>query len=83
MKKRVICIDDKKLPPGAEIKEGEEYIVRESFINSFDQRAYVLIGIRNLGRTKYGLPWQGYNSQRFEDITLVEHFTEEAIESVI
>ena len=41
MKKRVICIDDKKLPPGAEVKEGEEYIVRESFINRFDQRAYV------------------------------------------
>jgi len=72
MNKKVICINDKKLPPGAQIKEGEEYNVRESFINSFDQRAYMLIGIRNLGRTKYGLPWQGYNAQRFEELSPIE-----------
>ena len=72
MKKKVICINDKQLPIGAEIKEGEEYIVRESFINSFDQRAYMLIGLRNLGRTKYGLPWQGYNAQRFEELNPIE-----------
>ena len=66
MNKKVICINDKKLPPGAEVKEGDEYIVRESFINSFDQRAYMLVGVRNLGRTRYGLPWQGYNAARFE-----------------
>ena len=66
-----------KLPPGAQITEGEEYIVRESFINSFDQRAYMIIGIRNLGRTKYGLPWQGYNAQRFEEINPIEETKEE------
>ena len=49
MNKKVICINDKQLPPGAEIQEGKEYTVRESFVNSFDQRAYVLIGVRNLG----------------------------------
>ena len=66
--KKVICIDDKNLPTGAEIVEGEVYIVRESFVNSFDQRAYMLNGVRNLGRTRFGLPWQGYRSDRFEII---------------
>ncbi len=66
--KKVICIDDKNLPAGAEIVEGEVYIVRESFVNSFDQRAYMLTGIRNLGRTRFGLPWQGYRSDRFDII---------------
>jgi hypothetical protein len=77
MNKKVICINDKKLPPGAEVKEGDEYIVRESFINSFDQRAYMLVGVRNLGRTRYGLPWQGYNAQRFEEPNPIEENQEE------
>lgn len=79
MNKKVICINDKKLPPGAEIKEGKEYTVRESFVNSFDQRAYVLTGVRNLGRTQYGLPWQGYNAQRFEDVDMVEEIQQETL----
>ena len=82
MNKRVICINDKQLPAGAEIKEGKEYTVRDSFINSFDQRAYMLIGVRNLGRTKYGLPWEGYNSKRFEEMELIEetkHHSESAL----
>ncbi len=77
MNKKVICINDKKLPPGAQISEGEEYSVRESFINSFDQRAYMLVGVRNLGRTRYGLPWQGYNAQRFEENNPIEENQEE------
>jgi len=77
--KKVVCINDKQLPAGAEVKEGEIYIVRESFINSFDQRAYMLNGVRNLGRTKYGLPWQGYNSQRFEIIEGVKESQEETL----
>ena len=32
----------------------------------------MITGIRNLGRTKYGLPWEGYNAQRFNDIDLIE-----------
>jgi len=77
--KKVVCINDKQLPAGAEVKEGEIYIVRESFINSFDQRAYMLNGVRNLGRTKYGLPWQGYNAQRFEIIEGVKESQEETL----
>jgi hypothetical protein len=77
--KKVVCINDKQLPAGAEVKEGEIYVVRESFINSFDQRAYMLNGVRNLGRTKYGLPWQGYNAQRFEIIEGVKESQEETL----
>ena len=77
--KKVICINDKQLPAGAEVKEGEMYMVRESFVNSFDQRAYMLVGIRNLGRTKYGLPWQGYNAERFDVIEGVKEAQEESI----
>ena len=82
MNKKVICINDKQLPAGAEIKEGEEYTVRNSFVNNFDQRAYLLIGIRNRGRTKYGLPWEGYNSTRFEDIENIPEFKEEHLLAV-
>ena len=45
MIKKVICINDKQLPPGAEVVEGQTYTVRESYINSFDERVYVLIGV--------------------------------------
>jgi hypothetical protein len=75
--KKVICINDKQLPLGAEVVEGQTYTVRESFINAFDQRAYMLVGIRNKGRTKFGLPWNGYNSQRFEDLDTIRNEKEE------
>tara|TARA_B100001778_G_C17969113_1_gene354010 strand:+ start:100 stop:351 length:252 start_codon:yes stop_codon:yes gene_type:complete len=77
MIKKVICINDKQLPPGAEVVEGQTYTVRESYINSFDERVYVLIGVRNMGRTKYGLPWNGYKAQRFEEIEGIENKKEE------
>ena len=77
--KKVVCINDKQLPAGAEVIEGEIYVVREAFVNSFDQRAYMLVGVRNLGRTKYGLPWQGYNSERFETDEGVKEVHEEAL----
>ena len=77
--KKVVCINDKQLPAGAEVIEGEIYVVREAFVNSFDQRAYMLVGVRNLGRTKYGLPWQGYNADRFETVEGVKEVHEEAL----
>tara|TARA_R110000868_G_scaffold120504_1_gene320043 strand:- start:147 stop:398 length:252 start_codon:yes stop_codon:yes gene_type:complete len=73
MNKRVVCIDDNKLPPGADIKEGSEYMVRKIFNNNFDQRVYIISGVRNLGRTKYGLPWEGYRAERFEDMSPIEN----------
>jgi hypothetical protein len=72
MKKQVICVDDKKLPPGAEIVEGQEYTVVESFVNNYDQIVYMIAGIRNHGRTKYGLPWIGYSAIRFNDLEKVK-----------
>lgn len=77
MNKKVICIDDSKLPTGAEIKEGSEYIVRKIFNNNFDQRVYIISGVRNLGRTKYGLPWEGYRAERFDDVSYIENIHEE------
>ena len=77
--KKVVCINDKQLPAGAEVIEGEIYVVREAFVNSFDQRAYMLVGVRNLGRTKYGLPLQGYNAERFETVEGVKEVHEEAL----
>ncbi len=77
MNKKVVCIDDNNLPPGAEIKEGSEYMVRKIFNNNFDQRVYIISGVRNLGRTKYGLPWEGYRAERFDDISHIENIHEE------
>jgi len=76
--KKVVCINDKQLPIGAEVVEGQIYTVRESFINGFDQRVYLLVGVRNKGRTKFGLPWNGYRSDRFDDINGVKEEQKEA-----
>jgi hypothetical protein len=62
---KVLCIDDSKLPLGAEIKEGSMYKVTEQFVNGFDQKTYYLQGVVNKGRTKFGLPWNGYKAERF------------------
>lgn len=62
---KVLCIDDSKLPLGANIKEGSTYKVTEQFVNSFDQKTYYLEGVINKGRTKFGLPWNGYKAERF------------------
>ena len=66
--KKVVCINDKQLPIGAEVAEGQIYTVRKTFINGFDQIVYLIVGVRNNGRTKYGLPWYGYRSDRFDVI---------------
>jgi len=70
--KKVICINDKKLPIGADIVEGGEYNVVDSFVNSYDQVVYILTGATNEGRTQYGLPWIGYSSVRFATVDAVE-----------
>jgi hypothetical protein len=61
----VLCIDADKLPPGAEVEEGKTYSVASEFINNFDQKVYIIKGVTNEGRTKYGLPWIGYRASRF------------------
>jgi hypothetical protein len=75
--KKVVCIDDAKLPPGAEIVKGNEYSIKKEFINNFDQKVFIIDGINNEGRTKMGLPWIGYNAKRFADVeslTKVENY---------
>jgi hypothetical protein len=69
--KKVVCINDRKLPEGAEVVNGREYRVINEFINSYDQRVFIISGIRNKGTTKNGLMWHGYSSSRFADLDLI------------
>jgi hypothetical protein len=55
MSEKVVCINDKNLPEGAEVVEGKEYTVLE------------IEGINNKGRTKMGLAWLGYRAERFKN----------------
>ena len=75
--KKVVCIGDKKLPPGAEIVKDNKYEVESEFVNNFDQNVFIIKGITNEGRTKFGLPWKGYNAKRFADVeslTKIENY---------
>jgi hypothetical protein len=63
--KKVVCTNDKKLPEGAELVEGKEYVVEDEFMNNFEQKVYILKGINNRGRTKTGFLWYGYDAMRF------------------
>lgn len=62
---RVICINDKGQPEGAEVQAGAEYTIEESFVNNFGQKVFLIKGICNGGRTSNGLLWYGYDAARF------------------
>ena len=66
--KRVVCINDKNLPQGAEVVNGREYYVVDEFVNNFEQRVFIISGIANKGTTRLGLNWLGYCSTRFADL---------------
>lgn len=71
--KKVICINDKNLPRGASVKEGQEYYVEEEYSNFLDQQVYLIEGVPNRGTTKWGMKWVGYDATRFrvvEDNTM-------------
>ena len=70
--KKVVCINDKNLPLGAAIKEGQEYEIEEEYINPLDQRVYIIKGAVNEGITKWGMRWIGYNANRFSTQESVE-----------
>lgn len=70
--KTVICIDDKNLPTGANVVEGKEYEVESEYLNSLDQRVYIIKGVKNEGTTKWGMLWTGYRSERFSTLESVE-----------
>jgi len=74
---RVTCINDTKLPKGADIVKGQEYEVIDKFANTFDQIVYIIDGATNEGTTRFDMPWYGYSSTRFAD---VESIKEESVE---
>ena len=77
--KQVVCINDSRLPEGAQVIKGREYNVVEEFVNNYDQRVYIIEGIANEGITKMGLRWIGYDASRFADPeTLMEEIYEHA-----
>ena len=81
---KVICINDRMLPIGANIKKDKEYEVIEKFINSYDEVVYIIGGAVNSGRTRFGLPWEGYKATRFTNQTdEVEELVEEMIEEIL
>jgi hypothetical protein len=77
--KQVVCINDSKLPEGAQVIKGREYIVVDEFVNNYDQRVFIIEGIANEGTTKMGLRWIGYDANRFaEPESLMEEIHEYA-----
>jgi hypothetical protein len=70
-------MNDNALPEGAEIIEGNEYVVEKSFINDFEQKTYIIKGIKNFGTTKLGMRWHGYNANRFATIESTQIEAEE------
>jgi len=64
----VLCIDDARLPIGANIIEGKEYEVIEQYTNMLDQVVYIINGVNNEGTTKLGMNWKGYRAERFVQI---------------
>jgi hypothetical protein len=70
--KTVTCINDKNLPLGAHIVEGQEYEVENEYLNALDQRVYIIKGAVNEGTTKWGMRWIGYDATRFSSQESVE-----------
>ena len=70
--KKVICIDDKNQPLGANVVEGKEYEIIEDYVNFSDQRVYIIKGAINEGTTKWGMRWVGYNAKRFSILDSLE-----------
>lgn len=65
---KVICVNDKNQPQGAEAVKGVEYEVLDDFKNATQQRVYLIKGICNEGTTKMGFPWYGYAAERFATV---------------
>lgn len=74
----VLCINDNRLPPGANVQEGKEYEVMEQYNNMLDQVVYVIKGVNNQGRTKLGMEWRGYRAERFVPIQTEKIFKQES-----
>ena len=66
--KKVVCINDRKQPEGGELVEGKEYEVEKEFINNYEQKTFVIVGINNYRMTKLRMRWYGYDAKRFADL---------------
>jgi len=75
--KKVVCMNNKNLPSGAVLQEGQEYKVEREYLNNFDQQVYILYGIINEGTTPMGLRWIGYDASRFTDPETAQQVLEE------
>lgn len=75
--KTVTCINDKNQPTGANVVEGKEYEIEKEYINTLDQRVYIVKGAVNEGTTKWGMRWVGYNATRFSTQETVENIEKE------
>lgn len=60
-----MCVNAANQPPGGELVEGESYEAEDQFVNNADQCAYIIKGINNTGKTKFGFSWKGYRCERF------------------
>ena len=69
---KVVCINDSKLPKGANVVKDKEYEVVDTFVNFADQRVYILAGVVNEGKTRFDMPWYGYDATRFTKLEDVE-----------
>lgn len=80
--RQVVCVDDKNLALGAKVIEGDVYEVESDFLNSYEERVYLLKGCVNQGFTKFGMKWIGYKASRFSDVT-VDVAKEEELEACL
>ena len=62
---KVICINTQNLPEGAILEEDREYKVVKEFVNSYDEKTYILYNHINEGITRLGMRWIGYKASRF------------------
>ena len=71
------CINDTKLPSGADVVKGEEYELISHRMNSYGQKIVFLEGVTNNGTTPKGLQWNGYSAERFKDTEDLDELVEE------
>lgn len=69
--KNVVCVDNTNLPQGAKLIQDKEYQVESEFVNSLDQKVFIIKGINNKGRTKLGMDWYGFKAERFRDVETI------------
>lgn len=62
---KVLCVNDKNLPEGANIVAGKSYTPVKKVVDSFGTPAYLLKEVESEGNTGNGLFWYGFACSRF------------------